>query len=234
MSRNSDRDRPPRSRKSRPLGSEDEAIWRHVARTITPLDRAKPRVPDVEVEVASAKPGPQAKPSPPQRHSHATGKAAASRAVPIHTHKPPHPTPPPPPRKPAAPAGLPEFARRDVRRLASGRIEIEARLDLHGLTQSAAHARLVGFLTSAAAAGHKTVLVITGKGSRWRHDDDTYSNGADQGVLRRNVPRWLEEPTLRPLIVSFGSAARHHGGDGAFYVQLRRPGRHRGDWDDDR
>jgi DNA-nicking Smr family endonuclease len=118
-----------------------------------------------------------------------------------------------------APAQVPAVQRRQARRIASGRIEIEARLDLHGLTQSAAHGRLASFLASSAAAGLKTVLVITGKGGRasggeWASEDP--------GVLRRNVPRWLGEAALRPFVESFAPAARQHGGEGAFYVLLRR------------
>jgi DNA-nicking Smr family endonuclease len=34
---------------------------------------------------------------------------------------------------------------------------------------------------------------------------------------------WLSSPAMRDLVVGFGEAARHHGGEGALYVQIRRP-----------
>ena len=47
------------------------------------------------------------------------------------------------------------------------------------------------------------------------------------GVLRRVVPMWLEAPNLRDVVVGFGEAARHHGGEGALYVRIRRADRAR-------
>ncbi|MEZ5854315.1 MAG: Smr/MutS family protein [Hyphomicrobiaceae bacterium] len=136
----------------------------------------------------------------------------------------PSPTRPRPP-VPAPSTSPTNFDRRHSRRIATGRIEIEARLDLHGLTQAEAHARLASFLARAAAGGLKIVLIITGKGGSWRRDDTGLrrrNEGTETGILRQNVPRWLAEPALKAIVSNFGPAARHHGGDGAFYVQLRR------------
>ena len=74
------------------------------------------------------------------------------------------------------------------------------------------------------------VLVITGKGapSRRRDEDDDYGvrfGEQERGVLKRNVPRWLAEPELRSIVVSYTTAAIQHGGEGALYVHLRRPDR---------
>lgn len=88
---------------------------------------------------------------------------------------------------------------------------IEGSLDLHGLTQDAAHTALWRFITGSAEQGRRCVLVITGKGNR---------DGI--GVLRLQVPRWLNESTLRPLVLAFVGARPQHGGDGALYVLLKR------------
>ncbi|MFX8848559.1 Smr/MutS family protein, partial [Acinetobacter baumannii] len=53
-----------------------------------------------------------------------------------------------------------------MRHLASGKAEIDARLDLHGLRQSEARYRLIHFIRSAHDRGCRVVLVITGKGAR--------------------------------------------------------------------
>ncbi|MFU0505109.1 Smr/MutS family protein [Pseudaminobacter sp. NGMCC 1.201702] len=97
-------------------------------------------------------------------------------------------------------------------KLAKGRLPIEGRVDLHGLTQAEAYSLLLSFLHRAHAGGVRYVLVITGKGS---------SSGGE-GVLRRTVPVWLATAPFRALVSSHDHAARNHGGAGALYVRLRR------------
>ncbi len=98
------------------------------------------------------------------------------------------------------------------RKIAKGRVPIEARIDLHGLFQDEAHDLLLDFLVRAHGRGMRHVLVITGKGS---------SMGSE-GVLRRAVPLWFSTSEFRFLISSYHWAARHHGGEGALYVRLSR------------
>jgi DNA-nicking Smr family endonuclease len=102
--------------------------------------------------------------------------------------------------------------RRTDERLRRGQLVIDGRIDLHGLTQSAAHDVLARFLDDSQRAGRRCVLVITGKGA------------ANQGggVLRNAAPRWLAEPGLRRLIIAIHRAQPQHGGDGALYVLLKR------------
>ena len=125
----------------------------------------------------------------------------------------------------SAPA-LAQFETRKARKIRAGRIDIEARLDLHGMRQSQAHGALRAFLLRSQARKLKWVLVITGKGTFARDSDNRDPLGGDwdappRGVLRRNVPMWLAEPELRSVVVSYTTAAVHHGGDGALYIQLR-------------
>jgi DNA-nicking Smr family endonuclease len=120
-------------------------------------------------------------------------------------------------REPAAPPPLATLDRRLRKRVARGNAPIEARIDLHGLTQSEAHRALLGFLRRAQADGARIVLVVTGKGGVGAHDD-----GSERGVLRRQVPHWLRLSEFRTLVVGFESAGAGHGGAGALYVRLRR------------
>jgi DNA-nicking Smr family endonuclease len=124
----------------------------------------------------------------------------APAAAPPKTHAPP-----------LAPLG-----RRMRSKLARGSEPIDDRIDLHGMTQADAHAALAHFLRRAQARGARVVLVITGKGAR---AGDPFS---ERGVLKRQVPHWLESAALRPLVVGFESAGAGHGGAGALYVRLRR------------
>jgi DNA-nicking Smr family endonuclease len=124
---------------------------------------------------------------------------------------PPPASPAPPPRPKAPP--LQRLDRRMRQRVARGRQPIDARFDLHGLTQADAHAALSRFLHAASARGARLVLIITGKGTR-----------SGEGVLKRQVPLWLALPEFRDLVIGFEEAHVTHGGEGALYVRLRRQG----------
>lgn len=97
-------------------------------------------------------------------------------------------------------------------KLAKGRLPIEGKVDLHGLTQNEAHGLLLSFLHRAYNDGRRHVLVVTGKGS---------SLGS-KGALKRAVPAWLETPAFRGIVGGHETAARGHGGSGAIYVRLRK------------
>ena len=111
--------------------------------------------------------------------------------------------------------------RRTAQRLVRGQMRVEDRIDLHGMTQEEARRALDRFLTSAASDGKRCVLVITGKGSA-RTDDAGIMPDREIGILRRSLPRWLALPGLRDLVVAYHNAKPKDGGEGAFYVLLRR------------
>jgi DNA-nicking Smr family endonuclease len=115
--------------------------------------------------------------------------------------------------KPQAPPLAP-IGRREHAQLSRGKKEIDARIDLHGMTQTRAHRALFGFLQRAHHEGSTFVLVITGKGK--------IGGESERGVLRRQVPQWLALPEFRALVVGFEEAHIGHGGEGALYVRVRR------------
>jgi len=180
-------------RRKRGLSEEDRALWESVAKQIKPLRKRhralKPPAAPLEAETAAAS-RPVASPKP----------MPSPRAV-----APPKPEPPP-----LAPIG-----RRERSQLSRGRKEIDARLDLHGMTQIRAHRMLLTFLQRAHSDGLTFVLVITGKGK-------VGGSEAERGVLRRQVPQWLSLPEFRTLVVGFEEAHIGHGGEGALYVRVRR------------
>lgn len=118
-------------------------------------------------------------------------------------------------------ARTPRMDRKTHRRLTRGRIEPEARLDLHGMTLERAHAALRGFVAGQAARGARAVLVITGKGREERNPGPI---PVPRGILRHELPRWLELPPLSALVIDFAPAHARHGGNGAYYLWLRRTG----------
>jgi DNA-nicking Smr family endonuclease len=126
--------------------------------------------------------------------------------------------PPPPDQQEPLPREAPSVVplgggidRRSAQRLRRGQMAIEGRLDLHGMTQDEAHRALTRYIVRAQDEGRRAVLVITGKGG--------LEGG---GVLRRAVPRWLEEPANRAKVLAVEPAQPRHGGAGALYVLLRR------------
>ncbi len=164
---------------------EDRALWRRTMRDVTPLAPKRPaRLPE-EAE-------PEIEPEP-RRVVPAPVKRSASLPS-------------------LAPGDSPGVDRRTAEKFRRGQLAVEARLDLHGLTQEEAHRALGRFIEQAHASGLRTVLVITGKGGF----------GDARGVLREAVPRWLNEGDLRPRVLSCAWAQPKHGGAGALYVLLRR------------
>ena len=119
-----------------------------------------------------------------------------------------------------APAAPGKANKHVVRRIKRGAQGIEARLDLHGMTQMEARQDLRLFIRDTAARGCRCVLVITGKGGR--ASLEAGFRDSPPGVLRRVVPQWLAAPDLSPLVAGFEPALPQHGGAGALYVQLRR------------
>lgn len=180
------------SPRRRALTEEDRELWELVAKQVKPLRKYR------ATKVHTA---PRAEPS-----------TAVPVAKPALSPRPSAQAPAPRPSKPAMPPLAP-LGKRERTKLSRGRSEIEARLDLHGMTQMRAHRALTGFLHRAHHEGLTFVLVITGKGR----------SGGESGVLRRQVPEWLSLPEFRAFVVGFEEAAIGHGGEGALYVRIRRP-----------
>jgi DNA-nicking Smr family endonuclease len=174
----------------------DRALWQAAMRDVKPLKRAK------------------ATRSPEASTSHKPAPARTKADAP-----PQHPATMPPP-KPAVTVtfAAPEIShgraagvdRRSAERLRRGHLPIDGRLDLHGLTQEKAAARLADFIERAESQGKRCLLVITGKGL------------ASGGILRDQVPRWLNQAPNRAHVLAFDYARPQDGGSGALYVLLKR------------
>lgn len=171
-------------RGKRGLTDDEIEVWTTVTRSIKPLKKPR-RV--VKTETASAA-------APPSRKTQ-------SKSIVLK----PQPASPPPIRRAPEPSIAP-LSRREKQRASRGHDPIDGRLDLHGHTQSEAHATLLRFLRRASAGEKRLVLVITGK----------------SGVLRQQVPMWLTTAEFRALVISTSAAAINHGGDGALYIRVRR------------
>jgi DNA-nicking Smr family endonuclease len=176
-------------RRKRSLSEEERQLWESVAKQIKPL-RKTPRLSKPHAVDAEAQTPPSSVPP-----------------------RPPSPVKIVPPPRPQAPPLAP-ISRRERAKLSRGKQEIDARIDLHGMTQTRAHRALFGFLQRAHHEGFTFVLVITGKGK--------IGAESERGVLRRQVPQWLALPEFRTLVVGYEEAHIGHGGEGALYVRVRR------------
>ncbi len=201
------------------LSAEDRELWNRIRRSVTPLDGRSSLEDWLDDPDSPAVPASGARPSVEKSSGPQTGadRTPSSKAAPAPAHgrqmAPFLPPYVPPVSRPVIRQAVARLDEHTVRRLKKGRLEIDGRIDLHGMTQTQAHAALRHFLRTAQASSRRIVLVITGKG----RDGD--------GILRRAVPLWLAQPGFRDLVGGFRAAAAGHGGDGAIYVRLRRPGR---------
>ena len=184
------------------LSEEDRRLWWHVTQTVAPLPgRKKVAKPAATPAAGAAKPEP-AKPA----------KAAQADLRLIHKPQADRPRT----HHQSLLAGqIDDVDRRLGQRLKRGQLPIESRLDLHGQRRDEAHTELIGFLADAQARGVRCLLVITGKGRRTPLDEE-------RSVLKAMLPRWLNEPPNRNRVLAFAHARPQHGGEGAFYVLLRK------------
>ncbi len=171
------------------LSPDEEDLWRKVTRTVRPLARRNEHAP---------------------RRTAPTPAAPSGASPPVIRNLAPHPAPAPAPMKKG-----PLADRSPEKRVRRGKLDVGAKLDLHGFTQDEARGALTRFLLHARADGVRVALVVTGKGGRLR------SGETAPGVLKQRLPDWLAGGDLRPLVSGYAEAHQRHGGGGAYYVFIR-------------
>ncbi len=191
----------------RRLTEQELALWQAVASTVAPLKPKRKKKAALKAgEAAADQP---AAPKPPGKRPKSPPKGPPPSPKPIAPAAKPQPPLTPTP----APGAIPGIDQRQAERFRRGQIPIEGKIDLHGRTQAEAHDDLFHFLERAWKHGKRKVLVITGKGM----------TQSKSGILKANVPRWLNEPAFRRLVLAISQARPEHGGEGALYVLLKRP-----------
>lgn len=194
----------------RGLSGEDQDLWGRVARSVAPLHKSL-KHPIPQKTMPAPGPGDPRQPAAPAAafvpqpfRIEGSGNGAASL-----------PTPMTPAQHLSAQAL--RMDHKTHRRMSQGKLRPEARLDLHGMTLAQAHPELIGFILTARTAGLRLVLVITGKG---RGDHGPLPTRP--GALRHQVPVWLHRAPLVTAVQQVTPAHYRHGGEGAYYVYLRR------------
>jgi len=215
----------------RGLSPEDKALWSRIAATAVPLhpprkpaqtpfpERSEPGGPEF--------PGPKsARKQPPSSAPPETGAGPALSGLRIGGHAVPRTADAgttridlSPPVRETLHAQPLRMDHKTHRQMTRGKLVPEARIDLHGMTLAVAQPVLTRFILQARSEGRRLVLVITGKGREGGPDAPL---PVRPGALRHNVPHWLHMPPLNAAVLQVRPAHRRHGGEGAYYVYLRR------------
>lgn len=194
------------ARRPRKLNEEEKALWQKVAENTQRLHPTRPETGTLPAENTRPAPKPPEVKTPRFR----IGEAAHPRNA-GHDLAPPM----------ADQIAKQRLAmdKKTFGRMKKGRLSPEARIDLHGMTIAQAHPILTRFILEAVADQRRLVLVITGKG---KHRDEGGPIPVRHGVLRHQVPHWLHMPPLKQHVLQISEAHLKHGGQGAYYVYLRR------------
>lgn len=173
----------------KPSEDENSVLWQKVVADVKPLDKKQKNKRELKKVLSEGGQKPEIK------------KTALQKKQEL---MPPNPT------QSAKVSGGNELDRRTAEKLRKGKMPIDGKLDLHGLTQIQAYDALCPFILNAYARGARCLLVITGKGK------------STEGVLRRKTPEWLKEEPFDRIVLKIQEARPEHGGAGALYVFLRR------------
>lgn len=199
------------------LSPEERELWSKVARTARPLHKPKPlaetRMPGSDG--ASLPVAQKSDVSTANVKGFRIGERAQTAMAPHHAGDDQ------PNRIAHAPVRMDHGTHRKMVR---GKLKPQARIDLHGMTLAQAHPALVRFVIDSFDAGHRLVLVITGKGRGGPDDGHDGPIPNRRGVLRQQVPGWLHAPPLGAMVLDIREAHQRHGGGGAYYVYLKRRG----------
>lgn len=180
------------------LSEDDRRLWWRVSQTIEPLPgRTHPEAPK-HIDGAGVD------------YNDPALKAPKRSTMPVGSPRPAAPRP-----KTVTPGDTADMDRRLAQRFRRGQLSIDAQYDLHGMRQHEAHEALNGFLAQAQGRGCRCILVITGKGQRAPLEERT-------GILKAQLPRWLNEASNRGRVLAVTTAQPKHGGEGAFYVLLKK------------
>jgi DNA-nicking Smr family endonuclease len=180
----------------------DDGLWQHVTEQVAPLKGREALYVDMPDEVTESKTSQKPRSIRKRKASPKIETRVVHKSPPlILTH-----------------VDQPGMDKRNQQRMRQGKLALDARTDLHGMTRAQAHRVLAGFIEESWQADKRMVLVITGKGLR---PDGT------MGVLRTAVPRWLNESPNRERILGFSYAAPKDGGEGALYVRLKKSSKKR-------
>ncbi len=117
--------------------------------------------------------------------------------------------------------GSPKFdidiEKNKLRRIKSGKISIERKIDLHGLSLKESEMKLKLFVGDSFRLKKRFLLVITGKGRNSK--PNIYG---EIKTINSEITRWLSDRFYHDKVQYISKALDKHGGTGAYYVFLKK------------
>ena len=107
------------------------------------------------------------------------------------------------------------------KKLKKGRIQIDKKIDLHGLTIEEARAAFINSIEICFNQNKRCILYITGKGLK-NLNPENHIQKLYYGKIRQNFKYWIKDEKVFNKILNVTSADQKHGGEGAFFVYLRK------------
>ena len=96
------------------------------------------------------------------------------------------------------------------------------RIDLHGFTLEKANRTIEKFIDECFENRVSKIIVVTGKGLHSNVEKDPYIS-KDLSILKYSVPEYIKSnKELMKKIIEIKAAKIEDGGEGAFYIYLRK------------
>ena len=94
--------------------------------------------------------------------------------------------------------------------------------DLHGYSLDEANNKIEDLIKDSYKNGINKLIIITGKGLHSQNENNPYVS-KDLGILKYSVPEYINSnKELMSLIIEIKEAKIEDGGNGAFYVYLKK------------
>ena len=104
-----------------------------------------------------------------------------------------------------------------------GSFYIDKKIDFHGRSLLESEEKFNNTVIDCYNKGKRFLLFVTGKGLfKSKKNEDTDPPKLYHGIIRSAFVDWARSKKLSKYILSFEQASIEHGGDGAFYVYLRK------------
>lgn len=108
----------------------------------------------------------------------------------------------------------PHIQEKQLHQLATGKLRIDQKIDLHGYTTHDLYEQLDPMIHQAQESHHRILLIIHGKGD---------TDSGQSALLKNYLNQSLRE---HASVLAFHSAKPAHGGTGALYVLLKKRSGH--------
>ena len=108
------------------------------------------------------------------------------------------------------------------KKLKKNKISVNRKIDFHGCSLNEAKNIFFNTINDCFSKNFRCILFITGKGSIKKETDCSQDSKLYYGKIRNNFLDWVNHNAVQSKILNVQQANTKTGGDGAFYVYLRK------------